>query len=104
MESDWRGKRVGRIQFLLWGVESKAMLGFLWCSVAQSKKGRGIWDSGSARTVFGPVKEMLSESVERCGGWERENRLLCRHQSRFSTRKAGRKDRQREGSIQSRWW
>ena len=54
---------MGRIQFLLWGVESKAMLGFLWCSAAQSKKGRGIWDNGSARTVFGPVKEMLS--VER---------------------------------------
>ena len=35
-----------------------------------------MWDSGSAGTVFGPVKEMLSESAERCGGCKRENRLF----------------------------
>ena len=36
--------------------------------VGRSKKGRGTWDSGSACTVFGPVKEMLSEGVGRCKG------------------------------------
>lgn len=36
-------------------------------SVTQSKQRRGIWDSGGADTVLGPVKEMLSESVGRCG-------------------------------------
>ena len=48
--------------------------------------------------VFGPVKEMLSESVERCGGWGRVNRLLC-WDGCFSTRKAGRKERRRDGSM-----
>ena len=42
------------------------------CRVARSRKGRGVRDSGSAHTVFGVVKEMLSGSVVRCGGWERE--------------------------------
>ena len=45
-------------------------------SVARCKKGRGIWDSGSARTVLGPVKEMLSESVERCVEGKREPALV----------------------------
>ena len=58
--------------------------------VGRSKKGRGTWDSGSARTVRGPVKEMLSEGVERCKGWERENWLLCWNWSRFRTSKAER--------------
>ena len=56
----------------------------------RSKKGRGICASGGARMVSGSVKEMLSESVELCGGWERENRFLYRNWSRASTRKAGR--------------
>src|SRR5258706_10327206 len=56
-------------------------------------------DCGSACTVFRPVKELPSECVKRCGGWDRENWLLCWHRSCFSTRKAGRKDRRREGSM-----
>ena len=63
-------------------------------SVARSKKGRDIWDSESARTVF---KEMFSESLERCEGWDRENRLSYWNRSRFSTRKAGRKEGQAKG-------
>ena len=38
------------------------------CRVARSRKGRGVRDSGSAHTVFGVVKEMLSGSVVRCRG------------------------------------
>ena len=38
--------------------------------------------------MFAPVKEMFSESVERRGGWERENWLLYCHRNRFSARKA----------------
>ena len=45
-------------------------------SAAQCKKGRGRWDSGSARTVFEPVKEMLSESIERCVDGKREPALV----------------------------
>src|SRR5258706_3637616 len=71
--------------------------------VARSEKRRCIWRIGNVRTVFGPVKEMLSESVERCGGWERENWDLHWHWSRFSTRKAGRKNGKRKGSRHSRW-
>ena len=47
--------------------------------VARPKKGRNIWDSGSARNVFGPVKNMFRERVEQREEWERENRLLCCH-------------------------
>ena len=50
--------------------------------VARPKKGRGIWDNGSACTVFGPVKIMLRERVEQCGEWERENWLLGCYGSR----------------------
>ena len=42
----------------------------------RSKKVRGICDIESAPTVLAPVKEMLSVSVERCRGREREN-WLC---------------------------
>ena len=46
-------------------VESKATPGLPSAAASPDlrSKGRGIWDSGSARTVFGPVKEMLSEQV-----------------------------------------
>ena len=63
----------------------------------RSKKVRDICDIESAPTVLGPVKEMLSVNVERCGGRERENWLLW-------TRRVGRKDRRREGSMKIRWW
>jgi len=72
--------------------------------IARSEKGRGKWHSGSGSTMFGPVKEMLSESVGRCGGWEREKRLLCWHWSHFRTREARREDRGWKGSRHSRWW
>ena len=36
--------------------------------VGRPKKKKGTWGSGSARTVRGPVKEMLSEGAERCKG------------------------------------
>ena len=49
--------------------------------VARPKKGRNIWDSGSARNVFGPVKNMFRERVEQCGERERGNRLLCCHRN-----------------------
>ena len=45
--------------------------------VARSKEKKSAWYSGSWHTVFGPVKEMFTESVERCGGWECENRLCA---------------------------
>src|SRR5258706_7499510 len=60
-------------------------------------------DRWSACTVFGPIKELLSESVEQCGGWGRENWLLCWHWSCFSTRKARRKDMPRERHMYSIW-
>ena len=37
-------------------------------SVTRSKKERSICDSEITRTVFVPVKEMPSKSIERCGG------------------------------------
>jgi len=40
---------------------------------------------------------MFSESLERCEGWDRENRLSYWNRSRFSTRKAGRKEGQAKG-------
>ena len=45
-------------------VESKAMSG----KSGQSRQtGRDIWDSGSALTVFGPVKNMLRERSDNAG-------------------------------------
>ena len=84
-------------------VESKATLGHP-LAAARPDLRRGIWDSGGVRTVFEPIKERLSGSVERWGKWERENWLLCWHRSRFSARKARRKDRRRERRIQIGWW
>ena len=46
--------------------------------------------------MFGVVKEMLGESIERSGGRERQNRLLCWHWTRFSTM---RKDREGKGAV-----
>ena len=77
-------------------VEGDAGPSFGGC-VTRLKKEGSIWDSGIARTVFGPVKEMLNESVDRCEGWKRENQLLCWHWRRASTRKAARKVKGREG-------
>ena len=43
-------------------VEGNAGAPFGGC-VAQPKKERGIWDSGIARTVFGPVKARASNDA-----------------------------------------
>ena len=50
------------------GVEHSEVGASFGCRVARSRKGRGVRDSGSAHTVFGVVKEMLSGSVVRCRG------------------------------------
>ena len=59
MRREGRGGEVGR-------VEGDPGASFGDC-VARSKKGRSVRHSGSGRAVFGPVKEMPSESVERMG-------------------------------------
>jgi len=53
-------------------------------------------DSGSARTVFGPVKEMFSESLERCrDGIERTGSVAGIGVASVQGRPGGRKDRRR---------
>ena len=59
-------------------VESKATLGLPLAVTSPSLRREGAYGTaGGTRTVFGPVKEMLNESVERCGGWERERTCSC---------------------------
>ena len=75
-------------------VESKATLGLPLAVASPSLRREMAYGIAGVRApCLGPVKEMLSESVERCGGWERENVPLCWYRSRFGTRKAGKKDR-----------
>ena len=62
---------------------------------ARSRKGRGVWDGGSTRTVFGPVKEM--PSVERCGSGKEKTALVQPLES-LQYKKAGRRGREREAS------
>ena len=70
---------------------------------ARFRKGRGAWDGGSTRTVFGSVKEM--PSVERCGEWERENGSRAAiGVASVQEGEEGRRGRGREGSRKSKWW
>ena len=79
-------------------VESKATTGIPSAVASPNLRKEGT-HMGQRECAYGvrTRRRMFGESLERCGGWDIENRLLCWHRSRFSTRKAGRKEVQAKG-------